>query len=100
MPLSSSTIDARVVTGGHERGPEPLGPLGERGELEVAVAVHARDGRPAAGVLAHEVRDHLILELALEIHDVVRDPDARRHAPGIVQVVDRAAGAEADVAPR
>ncbi len=40
----------------------------------------------------------MIAELPLEIDDVVRDPEPRRDAPRVVQVVDRAAGAEADVA--
>ncbi len=71
------------------------GALGERRELQVAVAVHARNRRSAARVLLHEVRDHLIGELALEIDDVVRDTDAGGDTPRVVQIVDRAAGAEA-----
>ncbi len=46
-------------------------------------------------VLADEVRDHLIRELLLEIDDVVGDADPGGHAPRVVEIVDRAAGAEA-----
>ena len=49
--------------------------------------------RPLAYSL-HEIRDHLIGELALEVDDVVRDADARGDTPRVVQVVDGAAGAE------
>ena len=45
-------IHARVVTRRHELRAEPLGAGGERRELEVAVAVHARDRRAAGRVLA------------------------------------------------
>ena len=89
-------LDAGVMAGGDEVGVERLGPRRQRRELQVAVAVHAGNRRAAAGVLAHEVRDHLLGELPLEIDDVVGDADAPGHTPGVVQVVDRAAGAEAD----
>ncbi len=92
-------LDAGVVSGGDKTGIEPPCALGERRELEVAVAVHAGDWRPSAGILPYEVRDHLVGELALEVDDVVRDADAGGHAPGVVQVVDRAAGPEADLSP-
>jgi hypothetical protein len=49
------------------------------------------------GVLAHEVRDHLLAELTLEVDDVVGDADLGGDAPRVVQVVDRTAGAEADL---
>ena len=38
--------------------------------------MHARDRRAAGRVLAHEVRDDRVRELALEIDDVVGDADA------------------------
>jgi hypothetical protein len=87
-------IDARVVAGGDKLGVESRGTLSERRELQVAVAMNAGNGRPAACVLVHEIRDHLIGELALEVDDVVRDTDAGRDTPRVVQVVDGTAGAE------
>ena len=54
----------------------------------------AGDRRPPGGVLAHEIRDHRLGELLLEVDDVVGEPDPRRDAPRVVQVVERAAGAE------
>ena len=51
-------------------------------------------------VLADEVRHHLLVEAALEVHDVVRDADGRRDAPRVVEIVNRAAGAEAALTRR
>jgi hypothetical protein len=48
----------------------------------------------ARGVLADEIRHHLRAEPILEVDDVVRDADDGRDAAGVVEVVDRAAGAE------
>src|SRR5213075_1255103 len=36
----------------------------------------------------------LLVELPLEVDDVVRDVDGGRHAPRVVQIVDRAAATE------
>ena len=70
----------------------------QRRELQVTIAVDARNRRPARRILLDEVRDDVIAELLFEIHDVVRDAKPRRDAPRIVQIVDRAAAPEADVA--
>ena len=91
-------IHARVVTRRHELRAEPVGAVDERRELQVAVAVDARDRRAAGRILADEVRDDGLGELRLEIDDVVRDADARGHAARVVEVVDRAARAEAHAA--
>src|SRR5262249_18905844 len=79
---------------------EALGALDERRELQVAVAVHAGDGRPSRGVLADEVRDHVLLELVLEVDDVVGNADRPRGAPGVVEIVQGAAAAELHLALR
>jgi hypothetical protein len=81
-------------------GVEPLGPLDERGELQIAVAVHARDRRPARRVLADEVRDDVLFERPLEIDDVMRNADRGGDAARVIQVVERAAAAERDLAVR
>ena len=75
-------------------GAERAGTLEQRRELQVAVAVHARKRRAPIHVLTHEVRDDLLVELALEVHDVVRNTDGGGDAPSVVQVVERAAAAE------
>ena len=86
------------MAGRHEAGAEPLGARGERGELQIAVAVHARNRRAAVRVLPHEVRHDGLVELPLEIDDVVGDAQLAGDAAGIVQIVDRAAGAETHLA--
>ena len=47
--------------------------------------------RPPALVLADEVVDDVLLELALEVLDVVRGADDLTHAPRVVDVLHRAA---------
>ena len=99
-PPVTVALDPCVVPRRHAGGAEALGAVEERGELQVAVAVGARHRRAARGVLADEVRDDGVLELALEVQDVVRDADRLRHAARIVEVVERAAAAESlPVAP-
>ena len=85
------------MAGGDRVGVEPARAIQERRELQVAVAVHAGDGRPPRRVLADEIRQDALLELALEVDDVVRNAERARHAPRVVQVVDRAAAPEAEV---
>ena len=87
-------VDARVMPGGHRSRAERPGAIGQRGELQIAVAMRAGQRRTPGGVLLHEVRHDLLVELPLEVQDVVRDIDRRRDAPRIVQVVDRAAAPE------
>ena len=93
-------IHARVMAGRDEVRAHAFGPGDEGRELQVAVAVHARNRRPAGGVLVDEVGDDRIARTALEIDDVVGDADACGDAAGVVEVVNRAAGAEADAASR
>ena len=96
--LPAGLLDASVVAGRHQACAKPLGARGERGELQIAVAVHARNRRAAAGVLAHEVRHDGLVELPLEIDDVVGNTQLACDSPGVVQVVDGAARAEAHFA--
>jgi hypothetical protein len=56
-------LDAGVVAGRDGVGAEAARALGERRELEVAVAVRAGQRRPAGGVLATKFDDHLLVEL-------------------------------------
>ena len=80
-------------------GRQLLGVVGLRaieqlGELQVAVAVRAGDWRAPGDVLAHEVGDHVLAELRLEVDDVVRDADGGGDPARVVEIVDGAAGAE------
>ncbi len=79
-------------------GSEARRTLEQRGELQIAVAVRAGQGSPPGRILADEVRDDMLVELPLEVEDVVRYPDRGRHAPRVVQILNRAAAAERGVA--
>ena len=87
-------FDTGVMARGHVVGAEAARALEQRRELEVAVAVGAGQGRASAGVLANEVRDDLLFELLLEVHDVVRDADGRGDASSVGEIIERAAAAE------
>src|SRR5207302_10631499 len=63
----SIALHAGIVTGGDRVGAEPARPLDQRGELQVAVTVGARNRRAAGSVLADEVRHDFVVELPLEI---------------------------------
>ena len=91
-------LDARVVAGRDGIGAEAVRAIEQRRELEVAVAVRAGQGRPAGRVLADEIADDLLVELPLEVQDVMRDADGRRHPARVVQIVNRAAAAERPLA--
>jgi hypothetical protein len=85
------------VPGGNRFGAEALRSVDQRRKFQIAVAMHARNRRPSRRVLAHEVGDHVLLELVLEVDDVVRDADRARDAARVVQVIERAAAAELDL---
>ena len=87
-------FDPGVVPRGQPLGVVGHGAVEQLGELEIAVAVRARNGRAPRHILAHEVRHHVLAELRFEIDDVVGDADGGGDAAGVVEIVDRAAGAE------
>ena len=87
-------LDPGVVAGGHPVRAEPAAPIGERGELQVAVAVRAGQRRPPRRILPHEVRDDHLFELPLEVDDVVGNLQRGGHAPRVVEIVDRTAAAK------
>src|SRR6185295_19157143 len=63
-------LDSCVMTRGNGLSAKRLGALGERGELQVAVAVGAGQRRATGDVFVDEVRDDLLLKLALEVEHV------------------------------
>jgi hypothetical protein len=73
---------------------EPDGALEQRRKLQVAVAVRARQRRPPARVLPHEVRDDGLLELPLEVDDVVGESEDAGDTPRVVEIVERATAPE------
>ena len=87
-------VDTRIVSGRDELGAKSLGSACQRCELQIAIAVNTWNRRAARRILADEIGDDRIGELALEIHDVVWNPEPGGDAPGIVEIVDRAARAE------
>jgi hypothetical protein len=62
-------------------------------ELDEGVAERAGDGRAAGRYSLDERLDHALFELALQIDNVIRHADVLGHAPGVVDIVERAAAA-------
>src|SRR6266704_1572350 len=71
---------------------ERVGVVEEGAKLGERIAAHARNGRAAAGVLAHEVRNHVATEPVLQVQHVVRDAEPVGHVPRVADRVERAAG--------
>ena len=67
------------------------GPAEEEVELDLVVAGQAGVGCSAPTVLLDEVVDHVLLELALEVEDVMGSVDELAYSSGVVHVLDRAA---------
>ncbi len=82
-----------VVAGGDGVEAERERPVEHGRELDLLVAAQAGVGRPAGGVLAHEVLDDVLVEAVAEVPDVERDADHVGGAAGVVAVLDGAAAA-------
>ena len=99
QPVAAAVVvalDARVVAGRDELGVEALGARSTsvanfRSPLQ---CTHGIGVRPAA-YSRTKFETTVLVELPLEVDDVVGDAEAGGDAPGVVQIVDRAAGAEA-----
>ena len=83
--------DDRVMPRGDPFRPQLVGLAQQRAEFHMLVAQDARVRRAARLVLPDERVDHLPAEFVPQVEDVVRDPQGVAHAPGVVQVVQRAA---------
>src|SRR4051794_34648948 len=81
------------MAGGNMPRPDCVGHLQEAVEFDVVVTKGAGDRGPAGEVLVDERLYDLLLELLLEVHDVVRDPDLLGDAPRVANIVERAAAA-------
>jgi hypothetical protein len=82
--------DAGVVAGGQVFGADLARHAKQRLELNVAVAVRARNGCAAGEVLFDEGPHDALLELFLKIDDVVGEVQVLRYALCVVDVVKRA----------
>ena len=87
-----SDLAAGVVAGCHRVAVVQVAcPPEQCPELHVGVAVDARAGRPPIDVRVEEGLEHAGVELALEVHDVERDPELRRDPARVVGGIERAA---------
>ncbi len=82
-----------VVTGADGVEAERDAAVEHRGELDLLVAAQARVGRPAGGVLGHEVVDDVGGEAVGEVPDVEGDAEPVGRPAGVVGVLARAAAA-------
>ena len=82
---------AGVVAGRDVVGVQEERPAKQEVELDLVVAGEAGVRSAAPVVLAAEVFDDVLLELALEVHDVVGNAYGLADAAGVVDVLDRAA---------
>ncbi len=60
-------------------------------ELDEVITECAGNGRTASQVFGDKGLDYLVLELVLEVDDVVRDAELLSDAPGIINIIERAA---------
>ena len=79
------------MAGGDVFGVQEERPAQKEVELDLVVAGEAGVRSAAPVVLAAEVVDDVLLELALEVHDVVRDAYGLADAAGVVHVLYGAA---------
>ena len=91
QPAGTVALDAGVVARGDEIGVHHRSALHEEVELDAVVAGDTGVGGASALVLAHEVGDDVLAELAPCIHDVVRRPDRLADAARVLYVLDGAA---------
>ena len=68
-------------------------------ELHLGVAAGAGNRRAPLEVVADERGHDTVVEGALEVHDVVRDPEPAGHGARVVEVVERAAATERGTGP-
>ena len=83
------------MAGGHRCGVERAGTVEQVRELQIAVAMDARDRRAAGGVLVDEVADDVRVERGLVVDHVVGDAELRGGAVGRRADLDGTAATEA-----
>ncbi len=86
-------LAADIVAGGHRLRAQVAGDIQQVAELHGLIAADAGDRRLAAQIGVGELLDHLFLEAAFIVEDVVRDADGVSRGAGVVDILARAAGA-------
>ena len=79
------------MTGGDVIGVHEERATQQEVELDLIVASEARVRRASPIVLAHEVVDDMLLELALEVHVVMARANCIAHAARVLHILYRAA---------
>ena len=95
VPPVFSPFNADIVAGGDGVAAHEGRPVIEMPEFQVAVAVDTGIGRPPLSVGIRKAVHHLTAKLIGEVKNVVGNPQPKRHAAGILHILQRAAGAAA-----
>src|SRR5260370_10314063 len=83
--------DAGIMAGGDLRCGDAVRQVEKLIELDEVITECAGNGRTASQVFGDKGLDYLVLELVLEVDDVVRDAELLSDAPGIINIIERAA---------
>lgn len=86
-------LDARIVAGCDHLGTESAGPLQERRELNVLVALYARIRCFSLEIGIDEIIDHGFVEYTLEVDHVVWNAEVLGDAAGVLDIARTAAAA-------
>ena len=93
VPPVFSPFNADIVAGGDGVAAQEGRPVIEPPEFQIAVAVDTGIGRPPLPVGIRKAVHHLTAKLIGEVKNVVGNPQTKRHAAGILHILQRAAGA-------
>ena len=85
-------LDAGVVAGGDIAAAQDIGALKELVKFQIAVAVDAGVGGDAVLIGVDEAVDDAGGKFVLEVENVKREAQTAGNAPGVLRVVERAAG--------
>ena len=88
-------LDPGIMAGGDGIAAQKDRPVIEMPEFQVAVAVDAGIGRLPLSVGIRKAVHHLTAELIGEVKNVVGNPQPKRHAAGVLHIIQRAACAAA-----
>ena len=86
-------LDPGIMASGDGVAAQEGCPVIEMPEFQVAVAVDTGIGRPPLPVGIRKAVHHLTAKLIGEVKNVVGNPQTKRHAAGILHILQRAAGA-------
>ena len=95
VPPVFSPFNADIVAGGDGVAAHEGRPVIEMPEFQVAVAVDTGIGRLPLSIGIRKAVHHLTAELIGEVKNVVGNPQPKRHAAGVLHIIQRAACAAA-----